>query len=148
MLIIERDDLAALDVPDVRVAADPAGAIGPRPGVPQGGHVHALLPSGQIQLERWFPGFVDAALTAGAVSPPPDGVRFYMDGELRNNPPAGPTMQGLISSRPFLEALIRHRVLARPNVRALRGHADGLLIADDAVNRTPRATRRSAGSAA
>ena len=86
VLIIERDDLAALDVPDGRVAADPAGAISPRPGVPQGSQVHALLPSGQIQLERWFPGFVDAALTAGAVSPPPDGIRSDMDGELLKRP--------------------------------------------------------------
>src|SRR5687767_2521213 len=57
VLIIERDDIAALDVPDDRIAADPTGAVAPRPGVPQGSQVHALLPSGQIQLERWFPGF-------------------------------------------------------------------------------------------
>ena len=72
VLIIERDDLAGLDVRRQRIAADPEGAIGPRPGVPQGSQVHALLPAGQIQLERWFPGFVDAALAAGAVTPPPD----------------------------------------------------------------------------
>jgi 2-polyprenyl-6-methoxyphenol hydroxylase-like FAD-dependent oxidoreductase len=133
VVIIERDDLAALDVPDARIAADPTGAIGPRPGVPQGSHVHALLPSGQIQLERWFPGFFDAAMAAGAVSPPPDGVRFYLDGRLRDDPPAGPAMQGLISSRPFLEALIRHRVLGLPQVRIVQGRADGLNISGGAV---------------
>lgn len=132
VLIIERDDLAALDVPDEQVAADPA-AIVPRPGVPQGSQVHALLPSGQIQLERWFPGFVEAALAAGAISPPPDSGRFYLDGRLRNDPPLDPDMQGLISSRPFLEALIRHRVLGRPNVRAVRGRVEGITITGDAV---------------
>jgi 2-polyprenyl-6-methoxyphenol hydroxylase-like FAD-dependent oxidoreductase len=133
VLIVERDDLAALDVPDEEIAKDPVGAVGPRPGVPQGSQVHALLPSGQIQLERWFPGFVDAALTAGAVNPPPAAGRFYIDGELRQDPPSGQDMQGLISSRPFLEALLRHRVLALPNVRTLHGRVDGLTIADGAV---------------
>lgn len=133
VVIIERDDLVALDLPDERIAADPVGSIGPRPGVPQGSQVHALLPSGQIQLARWFPGFVDAALAAGAVSPPPDGARFYVDGQLRGEPPAGPGMQALISSRPLLEALIRHRVLGLPNVRTLTGRVDGLTIADGAV---------------
>jgi 2-polyprenyl-6-methoxyphenol hydroxylase-like FAD-dependent oxidoreductase len=133
VLIIERDDLAALDVPDAEIARDPAGAVRPRPGVPQGSQVHALLPSGQIQLERWFPGFVDAALAAGAVSPPPDAQRFYIDGELRLDPPTGQGMNGIISSRPFLEALLRHRVLALPNVRPLHGRVDGLSIADGTV---------------
>src|SRR5689334_16508099 len=50
VFIVERDDLAALA----------EGPVGPRPGVPQGSQVHALLPSGLNQLERWFPGFVDA----------------------------------------------------------------------------------------
>src|SRR3954452_11847510 len=126
VVIIERDDLAALDVSDGDIAADPIDAIGPRRGVPQGSQVHALLPSGQIQLERWFPGFVDSALSAGAVSPPPDGFRFYMDGDLRAAPQGEPGMPALISSRPFLEALVRHRVLALPNVRLVTGAVEGL----------------------
>lgn len=133
VLIVERDDLAALDVPDERIAADPAGTVGPRPGVPQGSQVHALLPSGEIQLERWFPGFVAAAKASGAVTPPVSGQRFYLDGELRPEPASGGIRQPLISSRPFLEALIRHRVLALPNVTAVAGRADGLLIEGGAV---------------
>lgn len=133
VLIIEPDDLAALDVPDDRITADPVGAVAPRPGVPQGSQVHALLPSGQTQLERWFPGFVEAALAAGAVNPPPETLRFYLDGDLRRDPPTGPAAQGLISSRPFLEALIRHRVLGRANVRTVQGRADGLKITGGAV---------------
>lgn len=129
VLIIERDDLAALDVPDDRIAADPA-AVGPRPGVPQGSQVHALLPSGIIQLQRWFPGFHEEALAAGAVNPPPNTNKFYIDDRLRNEESGA---MGLISSRPFLEALVRHRVLALPNVRALTGRVEGLLLDGDAV---------------
>jgi 2-polyprenyl-6-methoxyphenol hydroxylase-like FAD-dependent oxidoreductase len=132
VLIVDRDDLAALDLPDDRIAADPA-AVGPRPGVPQGSQVHALLPSGQIQLERWFPGFNEQALTAGAVNPPPGTNRFYLDGRLRDDSQAGPAGQALISSRPFLEALIRHRVLGRANVRTVRGRVEGLSLEAGAV---------------
>jgi 2-polyprenyl-6-methoxyphenol hydroxylase-like FAD-dependent oxidoreductase len=152
VLIIERDDLAALNASDEQIAADPAAVVGPRPGVPQGSQVHALLPSGQIQLERWFPGFSDAAMAAGAVNPPPEGSRFYLDGQLRADPPTGPGNQALISSRPFLEALIRNRVLALPNVRAVPGRAEGLLIEDGAVTGVhwvpagaEQATRQDAG---
>ncbi|MBM2615635.1 FAD-dependent monooxygenase [Actinoplanes sp. LDG1-06] len=133
VLIIERDDLTELDLTDEQIAADPEGAVAPRPGVPQGSQVHALLPSGLNQLERWFPGFIDEALAAGAVNPPPDTNRFYMDGKLRDDPPTGPAAQALISSRPFLEALIRHRVLGLANVRTVKGRADGLVLRDDAV---------------
>ncbi|MBU2666124.1 FAD-dependent oxidoreductase [Actinoplanes bogorensis] len=133
VLVVERDDLHELDVTDEKIAADPTGAVAPRPGVPQGSQVHALLPAGLMQLERFFPGFIDEALAAGAVNPPPETNRFYMDGKLREDPPTGPAAQALISSRPFLEALIRHRVLALPNVRVIQGRGDGLILRDDAV---------------
>src|SRR3954469_13766160 len=48
---------------------EPAPAAGPRPVVPQGSQVHALLPAGQTQLERWFPGFTADAVAAGAPNP-------------------------------------------------------------------------------
>ncbi|BCJ46956.1 hydroxylase [Actinoplanes ianthinogenes] len=133
VIIVERDDLAAITRSDAEIAADPIGAVGPRPGVPQGSQVHALLPSGQRQLERFFPGFGRQALDAGAVDPPLGTNRFYMDGELREDPPTGPAAQALISSRPFLEALIRNRVLALPNVRAVQGRAEGLRIENGVV---------------
>ncbi|MFC3739452.1 FAD-dependent oxidoreductase [Paractinoplanes deccanensis] len=121
VVVIERDDLTAL-------------GAGVRPGVPQGNQVHALLPSGQRQLERWFPGFVEEALAEGAVTPPRGTNRFYLDGQLRQDPPSGPAAaQGIVSSRPFLEALIRRRVLAIPNVRPVAGRAEGLLMDGDTV---------------
>ncbi|GAB7050977.1 FAD-dependent oxidoreductase [Catenuloplanes indicus] len=121
VVIVEPDDLVALDVP----GAPPV----PRPGVPQGGHVHALLPAGQAQLARWFPGFTEDAVRAGApVRPHASRFVFYLDGARR--PPADPGVQAesLSSSRPFLEALIRHRVLALPAVTTRTGRAAGLLI--------------------
>ncbi len=133
VVIVERDDLRALDVPDARLAADPVGAVAPRPGVPQGAHVHALLPSGQAQLERWFPGFEAAARAAGAPEQPPGTGRFIMDGHAGAEPSESLGVKALASSRPFLEALIRHRVLALPNVRTLQGRADGLAIAGGKV---------------
>ncbi|WP_433378931.1 FAD-dependent oxidoreductase [Actinoplanes sp. CA-142083] len=120
VLIVERDDL---DLPGDE----------PRLGVPQGSQVHALLPSGLNQLKRWFPGFYEEALAAGAVNPPPRTNRFYLDGRLRQDPPSESPPAALISSRPFLESLIRQRVRALPNVRFLRARAEGLVFEGDAV---------------
>ncbi len=132
VLIIERDDLAALDVSDERMAADP-DAVGSRPGVPQGGQLHAMLPAGQMQLERWFPGFAEQAWAAGAVDTPPRAVRLYLNGQLNPHLPAAPGTEGTFASRAFLEALIRNRVLARPNVRVRHGRVDGLTMFGDTV---------------
>ncbi|GIF15980.1 FAD-dependent oxidoreductase [Actinoplanes teichomyceticus] len=146
VLIVEPDDLVALDVPDERLAADPAGAAVPRPGVPQGSQVHALLAAGQIQLERWFPGFVREAVAAGAVIAPPGATRLYLDGRLRVNPPGGVAGRSLSSSRPFLEALLRHRVLRLPRVRTVPGRAEGLLTGGGAVTGVRYRPAGSAGT--
>jgi 2-polyprenyl-6-methoxyphenol hydroxylase-like FAD-dependent oxidoreductase len=121
VIVIERDD-----------SDTDAGA---RPGVPQGTQVHALLPAGAVQLERWFPGFNDAAFEAGAVMPPPDGSRgqFFMNGDLRVAAPFIADWPVLISSRPFLEALVRRRVSAIDNIKLVTGRADGLVFDGDRV---------------
>src|SRR3954463_2227974 len=93
----------------------------PRPGVPQGSQVHALLPAGHAQLDRWFPGFTTESLTAGAVSPPPEQSRTYINGELRPGPPPGSLGEALISTRPFLESMVRRRTLEIGNVRLVHG---------------------------
>ncbi|MDR7277050.1 FAD-dependent oxidoreductase [Catenuloplanes atrovinosus] len=132
VLIVERDDLDALNVSDARMAADP-DAVGSRPGVPQSGQLHALLPAGQVQLGRWFPGFAEQAWAAGAVNPPRTAVRLHLNGRLNRTVPPEPGAEGTFASRAFLEALIRNRVLGLPNVRARHGRADGLLLHGDAV---------------
>jgi len=121
VIIIERDD------------SDADGL--PRPGVPQGTQVHALLPAGAVQLERWFPGFSAAAIEAGAVVPPSDGSRagFFMNGQLRVAPPLQNDWPVLISTRPFLETLVRRRTLAVDNITLVNGRAEGLVFEDGRV---------------
>jgi 2-polyprenyl-6-methoxyphenol hydroxylase-like FAD-dependent oxidoreductase len=116
VIIVERDD--------------PGTSTAPRPGVPQGGQVHALLPSGLAQLERWFPGFMDQAVAAGGRPMLPSGLRRYIDGQ----PRASDAQQVMLSaSRPFIEAHIRKHVLALPNVKAIVGRATGVEFSGDAA---------------
>jgi 2-polyprenyl-6-methoxyphenol hydroxylase-like FAD-dependent oxidoreductase len=105
----------------------------PRPGVPQGSQVHALLPAGHVQLDRWFPGFTAAMIAAGAVSPAPSTIRNYVNGVLR--PPLRETIgESLVSTRPFLESMVRRRTLELPNVRLIHGRADGIDFTGDRVS--------------
>nr|WP_201748876.1 hypothetical protein [Micromonospora acroterricola] len=108
---------------------------GPRPGVPQGSQVHALLPAGQIQLERWFPGIVDEALALGAPPPPgdPGAAKIFVNGVLGLPPAPSDTGPMLITTRPFLEALVRRRTLAVGNIRMVYGRAEGLVLANRRV---------------
>ncbi|MDT8911430.1 FAD-dependent monooxygenase [Amycolatopsis sp. PS_44_ISF1] len=116
VLVVERD------------AIETDGA--PRPGVPQGGHVHALLPAGVVQLERWYPGFTAEAVADGAVTPPADGslAELLRDGMVRQHPPGVQAQPFLLGTRPFLEAHVRRRTLAIGNVRQVTGRADGLVF--------------------
>ena len=113
VLIIERDDA------DVTL---------PRPGVPQGSQVHALLPAGQAQLERWFPGFTQQALAAGAPPLPDREPAIFINDELRTAPHVPGPVDALITTRPFLESLVRQRTLALSNVELVHGRAEGLVF--------------------
>jgi 2-polyprenyl-6-methoxyphenol hydroxylase-like FAD-dependent oxidoreductase len=96
-----------------------------RPGVPQGLQVHALLPGGRVQLDRWFPGFTAGAVSAGAVLSTGDAVRFYVGTTQKVTVPGE---ELLTCSRRFLEAQIRSRVLGLPGVRLIRAQAEGLIF--------------------
>lgn len=101
-------------------------AAGPRPGAPHGSQVHGLLPAGQAQLERWFPGFAEAAAAGDGQFPPPANTSFFFDGRLRPiTPVAGPA---LLATRPFIEGLVHSRTVARENVRVVPGRAQGLIF--------------------
>ncbi|GAA1554774.1 FAD-dependent oxidoreductase [Kribbella sancticallisti] len=119
VLVIERDD-----------SADSAL---PRPGVPQGTQVHALLPAGQAQLDRWFPGFTAEVVAAGAVDPPPTGVQTFVNGIRRPASPRETLGQALVSTRPFLESQVRRRTLEIGNIKLVHGRADGLDFTGDRV---------------
>ena len=103
----------------------------PRRGVPQGRHAHGLLTRGREVLEELFPGLT-AELTGSGV-PSADvqsGFRWVNEGRLLCQAPSGLT--GLGVSRPLLEARVRARVRALPNVVIASGcDAAGLAASTD-----------------
>jgi len=99
--LVDRDDLAA----------GPAD----RRGVPQGKHIHAVLPRGQQVLEDLFAGLTGEMARQG--TPAGDllaDTRLYLGGQRMHRARSGLPMLSL--TRPFLESWIRARVLALPNV--------------------------------
>ncbi|GAB2736497.1 NAD(P)/FAD-dependent oxidoreductase [Kitasatospora kifunensis] len=92
-----------------------------RSGVPQGSHAHALFAQGLRAVETLLPGFSDELRRRGghridvcndlAVATPYGwGVRFPSD------------LHVIGASRPLIEAVIRDRVLALPQVRLKERH--------------------------
>ncbi|MGW6958740.1 FAD-dependent oxidoreductase [Streptomyces chartreusis] len=118
VLIIERDGPSVAD------------GTQRRPGVPQGYQVHGLLPGGRAQLERFFPGIVAQAVAEGAVHCRPERTATYVDGVEQI---VTPNTDLVTFSRPFLEALVRRRVLALDNVVHVTGQVAGLLYEEGAV---------------
>lgn len=116
VIVIERDD--------------PGEGSESRPGVPHANQAHVLLPSGLIQLDRWFPGFTDQALAAGACAAPPSARRFYFEGI----PRAGASQAMMLTAtRPFFEAQIRRHTLSLPNVKTTTARVTGLEFDTGAV---------------
>ena len=110
VVVLERDSLDAGDQP--------------RPGVPQGRQIHTLLPGGQEWLDRWLPGFSKEMESRGAVVAGPAQIRSYWDDVpvVRD----GGDHSLLFATRPFIESVIRDKVLALPNVEVIRSPAIGL----------------------
>lgn len=116
VVVIDRDDLHG---------------TGRRPGVPQGTQLHALLPSGFLQLQRLFPRFREEAVARGAVEAPPTARRNYLDGRRKVVVPDD--ADSLSGSRPLLESLIRQRVLQLPNVKTITARSTGLVFDEATV---------------
>jgi 2-polyprenyl-6-methoxyphenol hydroxylase-like FAD-dependent oxidoreductase len=96
-------------------------ATKPRKGVPQGSHIHGILLRGGEIMEDLFPGlfaelFDDGAVRAAFLS---EIIYQYLGHRLY---PAVTGHEIALGTRPFLEAHLRQRVLARDNVRLLEGH--------------------------
>lgn len=88
---------------------------GARRGVPQGRHIHALLPRGRQILEELFPGLTSQLIDAGAPSGDLLGdARLQLSGHRFARAAAG--LSTVSASRPFLEAVVRARVRELPNV--------------------------------
>ncbi|GAA2213685.1 hypothetical protein GCM10009850_091480 [Nonomuraea monospora] len=93
---------------------------GPRRGVPQGRHAHALLPRGQQIIEELFPGLTGELVAAGAVPYRPlEEARMVLGGQRMCR--AEMPDRGLALTRPFLEDHVRRRLLALPAVELLDG---------------------------
>ena len=118
VVVLERDDL-------------PAGAA-TRRGVPQGRHLHGLLARGLREIEARFPGITDELVAGGAMAGDPGiDLHWYVDGIRK--PPA-PVGAGVVCSRPFLEAHVRRRLSALPNVEIRQARAEGLTAASGRVD--------------
>jgi 2-polyprenyl-6-methoxyphenol hydroxylase-like FAD-dependent oxidoreductase len=86
-----------------------------RKGQPQTRHLHVLLAGGLDVITRYFPDLPDALVAGGAlVEDTTETMRWYSYGGFRKRFSMG--RKGAIMSRPFLEYLIRQRVLALPHV--------------------------------
>lgn len=117
-----------------------------RKGVPQGRHAHALLPRGHMILERLFPGLSGELASRGAtVVDAPAESRWHQPGGYRVRFTTG--RKGLFMSRPFLEAGVRRRIRALPNVAFLsESDVVGLVSTGDRVSGV--AIKRRGGDAA
>lgn len=92
----------------------------PRKGTPHAVHPHGLLARGLQVLEGLFPGFTNSMLERGGLAGDMTGdVAFEANRERFAACHGG--LQALVVSRLAIEAELRARVLARPNVRAITG---------------------------
>ena len=101
VVIVERDHIVDRD--------------GARRGVPQAHHAHALLAKGQQVLEDLFPGLqaelTDAGIPSGDLA---GSLRWYFHGTPLRQQESG--LLSVSATRPELEAHVRSRVVALPNV--------------------------------
>jgi 2-polyprenyl-6-methoxyphenol hydroxylase-like FAD-dependent oxidoreductase len=128
VLLLERDDLETDLETDLEAGTGPERV---RPGVPQASQVHVLLDGGRAQLDRWFPGFSDELVAAGAVRSSGPAIEMYIDA-VRKVPV--PDDEIISSSRMLLESRLRRRVLALENVHSVRGRAKSLVFDGDRVS--------------
>lgn len=103
-----------------------------RKAVPQGRHVHLLLPAGLACLDELLPGSSDELAAAGANPFGPDELRFEVQGHAVNRAVSGGGAQpSLSASRPLLEGHVRRRVRELENVAVVeRSDAVGLVTED------------------
>lgn len=93
----------------------------PRKGVPQGRHLHLLLPAGAEALDSLLPGVLAEMAEGGAASGDLDRMRLSLGGHRLAPGRTGRT--SVFASRPFIEAHVRRRVRDHPAVDILEAHA-------------------------
>jgi 2-polyprenyl-6-methoxyphenol hydroxylase-like FAD-dependent oxidoreductase len=90
-----------------------------RKGVPQGKHTHVLLERGRQIMEKFLPGLTEELVGQGAAKITDASLEIHWFHSGGFHQPGASGLAGLGVSRPTLEAAVRRRVLALPNVRAL-----------------------------
>lgn len=102
-----------------------------RKGVPQDRHAHGLLSRGREVLEQLFPGITQELKAQGALSVDLlQQMRWFANGGYFQKSPSD--LNGLLVSRPLLEAQVRQRLLSLPNVKVIENcHVLGLLTTPD-----------------
>jgi 2-polyprenyl-6-methoxyphenol hydroxylase-like FAD-dependent oxidoreductase len=103
----------------------------PRRAVPQGHHIHALLGRGQQVLDELFPGFTDELVAQGVpIGDFGTSLSWYFNGKMIQKAPTD--LVCVAAGRPLLEAHVRGRVFALPNVTVREGtDIGGLLTSPD-----------------
>jgi 2-polyprenyl-6-methoxyphenol hydroxylase-like FAD-dependent oxidoreductase len=101
----------------------------PRKGAPQGRHIHVLLEAGLKTLESLFPGFTEELRAHGAehIDMARD-TAWYHCGTWK--PRFESDFQSVLATRPHIEAAVRRRVSARPNVVLRHGVSVDSLVTD------------------
>jgi 2-polyprenyl-6-methoxyphenol hydroxylase-like FAD-dependent oxidoreductase len=106
--ILERDN----------ISEQPEG----RKGQPQTRHLHGLLATGLEVMTRYFPDLPQSLIAGGAIMPDfAAGMNWYTGSGYRQRFQMG--VKATMMSRPFLEYLVRQRVLALPNVKLMDNSA-------------------------
>ena len=116
----------------------------PRDGVPQGKHIHVLLPGGLGALNRLFPGRVAELLGNGAQPFDYGQSQFYFSGRWMPRIQTG--LNTIAQTRPFLEHHMRRWVGELPNVEIVHeANVTALLWDNSGEHVTGLAVRRAAG---
>ena len=118
-----------------------------RRGVPQGRHIHVLLPSGAGVLEELFPGLISGLIDEGTpVVRDFSQARASFGGHLLSDEPAPVPGVFVQPSRPYLEWHVRARVRELPNVEIADAcEAVGLAASDRRDRVTGVRIHRSGG---
>ena len=91
-----------------------------RKAVPQGRHLHALLPGGLAAMEQLLPGFQAELVAGGAVRcSSMQEIRFVASGHALTRDATSAT--NILASRPYIEGHLRRRVLGLSNVTLVDG---------------------------
>ncbi|MGY1723324.1 FAD-dependent oxidoreductase [Blastococcus sp. SYSU DS0533] len=112
-----------------------------RRGVPQGQHIHLLVPGGLARLEELLPGVVDDLTAAGAHVIGSPEWRFHMGGGRLDL--TGTDFRITGATRPLIEGVVRDRVRALEGVEVLDGWAARELTTDAARSRVTGVRLRS-----